>query len=128
MIAAYSGAANEQDRWSSSPPQRETYTEVAIDSSGALRIATSDGRTIVVPKEGDQRSLGEPILSTDRTAVGSQAYYENCCTSYDIPLQLVVYSNGKVHRFTGDGLPIFQWHFADRGTQVAFGQEPVRPA
>jgi hypothetical protein len=40
-------------------------------------------------------------------------------------LQLVVYANGKVHRFTGIGLPIFRWHFADGGTRVAFGQEPV---
>ena len=32
---------------------------------------------------------------------------------------------GRTHRFTGIGLPIFQWHFADSGTQVAFGQEPV---
>ena len=30
-----------------------------------------------------------------------------------------------MHRFTGVGLPIFQWHFADDGTRVAFGQEPV---
>jgi hypothetical protein len=31
----------------------------------------------------------------------------------------------KVHRFAGTGLPIFQWHFDDDGTRVAFGQEPV---
>src|SRR2546427_6205578 len=65
------------------------------------------------------------MVSPDRTAVGAQADYPNCCTSYDIPLELVVYANGKVHRFTGIGLPIFQWHFADGGTRVAFGQEPV---
>jgi hypothetical protein len=51
--------------------------------------------------------------------------FGNCCTSYDIPLQLVVYAQGKVHRFTGVGLPIFQWGFADRGTRIAYGQETV---
>jgi len=40
-------------------------------------------------------------------------------------MKLVVYANGKTHRFTGIGLPIFQWHFADGGTRIAFGQEPV---
>jgi hypothetical protein len=42
--------------------------------------------------------------------------------------------NGRLHIVTTNhrdvlvplsGLPIFQWHFADSGTQVAFGQEPV---
>jgi hypothetical protein len=51
--------------------------------------------------------------------------FRNCCTSYDVPLQLVVYSSGKAHRFTGDGSPIFQWAFADSGTRIAYGQEPV---
>ncbi len=103
----------------------ETYQSVAIDAKGSLVITTSDQKTILVPKEGEQSSFSEPILSSARTAVGAQAEFPNCCTSYDIPLQLVIYANGKVHRFTGNGLPIFQWHFADGGTRVAFGQEPV---
>lgn len=36
-----------------------------------------------------------------------------------------MYANGRVHRFKGVGWPIFQWRFADEGTQIAFGQEPV---
>lgn len=96
-----------------------------IDPNGNLRITTSDRRIIVVSKEGEQSSFQEPIVSADRTAVGAQALYPNCCTSYDLPLQLVVYADGKAHRFTGSGLPIFQWHFADGGTRVAFGQEPA---
>lgn len=35
--------------------------------------------------------------------------FGNCCTSYDIPLQLVVHSGGKTHRFEG-GSAIFDWH------------------
>jgi hypothetical protein len=105
--------------------QFETYESAEIDLKGNLRITTSDNRTILVPKEGEQSSFRKPTVSPDRTAVGAQADYPNCCTSYDIPLQLVVYSNGKVHRFKGVGLPIFQWHFADSGTRVAYGQEPV---
>jgi hypothetical protein len=103
----------------------ETYQSAAIDSAGRLVIITSDQRTIVVPMEGDQKSFDTPIVSSGRTAVGAQANFANCCTSYDIPLQLVVYAKGKVHRFTGMELPIFQWDFDDEGTRVAFGQEPV---
>ena len=103
----------------------ETYQSASIDAAGRLVIIMANGRTVVVRKEGDQSSFAEPVLSPDRTAVGAQAEFPNCCTSYDIPLQLVVYARGKVHRFTGSGLPIFQWQFADGGRRVAFGQEPV---
>jgi hypothetical protein len=110
---------------SPAPQSGETYRSVATDARGRLVIRTTDDRTIVVEKEGEQTAFGEPVLSADRTAVGAQALFPNCCTSYDLPLQLVVYSAGVVHRFRGNRLPIFQWHFADRGSRVAFGQEPA---
>jgi hypothetical protein len=50
--------------------------------------------------------------------------FGNCCTSYDIPLQVVIYSRGKTHRF-GGGLAIFDWHFADEGRRVVFSQQTV---
>lgn len=103
----------------------ETYESVTIDAEGSLVIITSDHRTIVVRREGDQTAFAKPIISTGRTAVGAQAEFKNCCTSYDIPLQLVIYANGTVHRLSGIGLPIFTWQFVDGGTRVAFGQEPV---
>lgn len=102
-----------------------TVDSAGIDAAGDLVIVTSDHRTILVPREGEQSSFDDPIVSSARTAVGAQAEFPNCCTSYDIPLQLVVYALGKVHRFTGIGLPIFRWHFADGGTRVAFAQETV---
>jgi hypothetical protein len=91
-------------------------------------ITTSEHAKIVVTKESKQASFSHPVLSPDRTAVGAQAMFPNCCTSYDIPLQLVVYARGKVHRFSGVGLPVFQWHFADDGSQVAYSQETVHSA
>lgn len=105
--------------------RRETYASVAIDADGHLEILKEDGQRIVVRKEGDQTAFSTPAVSSARTAVGAQAMFANCCTSYDIPLQLVVYAAGKVHRFKGAGWPIFQWGFADGGTRVAYGQEPV---
>jgi hypothetical protein len=106
----------------------ETYQSVTIDANGSLVITTSDRKTIIVPKEGEQTAFAEPIISPARTAVGAQAEFPNCCTSYDIPLQLVIYANGRVHRFTGIGLAIFQWHFAPGGTRVAFGEQTVHSA
>jgi hypothetical protein len=105
--------------------QNETVESAAVDEDGPLRITTSDGRVVIVPKEGQQSAFRPPVISPDRTAVGAQAEYPNCCTSYAIPLELVVYSRGKIHRFKGNGLPIFQWVFVDDGRRVAYGQEPV---
>jgi len=102
-----------------------TYTSAAVDTQGRLVIHTSAHRTIVVPKSGDQTTFADPIMSSDGLAVGAQADFPNCCTSYDIPLELVIYSKGKVHRFRGVGLPIFDWQFAGSGARVAYGQQTV---
>ena len=111
----------------------ETYESADIDADGNLRILTSEQKTITVskggsPKAGEsfgkQTAFGQPVLSDDRRAVGAQAMFANCCTSYDIPLQLVIHSGGKTHRFEG-GLAIFDWHLADGGRRVVFSQQTV---
>jgi hypothetical protein len=106
-------------------PVAETYESATIDANGHLVIVKTGGQTVLVRKEGEQTAFSAPTISPAKTAVAAQAMFANCCTSYDIPLQLVVYARGKAHRFKGVGLPIFQWGFADGGTQIAFGQEPV---
>jgi hypothetical protein len=113
-------------------PRGEVYAAATLGNDGDLHIRTTNGRDIVVAKSEDKRPVESqqayfetPVLSNDRRAVGARAFYSNCCTSYEIPLTLVVYADGRTHRFTGSGLPIFLWHFADDGTTVAFAQEPV---
>jgi hypothetical protein len=111
----------------------ETYESADIDADGNLSIRTSEQKTIIVPKGGlpkvgesfgKQTAFGKPVLSGDRRTVGAQAMFANCCTSYDIPLQLVIHSGGMTHRFEG-GLAIFDWHFADGGRRVVFSQQTV---
>jgi hypothetical protein len=111
----------------------ETYESIDIDANGDLRILASGQRTIIVPKGGvpkagesfgRQTAFEKPVLSDDRRAVGAQAMFGNCCTSYDIPLQLVIYSGRTTHRF-GGGQAIFDWHFADGGRRVVFSQQTV---
>ena len=105
--------------------QPDTYASADVDANGGLRITTSSGLVVVVRKQGEQSSFRRVTLSPDRSAVAAQAEYPSCCTSYGLPLELVVYSQGTVHRFKGIGLPIFRWHFADGGDRIAYGQEPV---
>lgn len=53
------------------------------------------------------------------------ALYPNANTSYPIPLRLAVYSGGKRRTYTGNGLPVWRWHFTADGKRIAFEQETV---
>ena len=102
-----------------------TYDRATVDEAGQLHILTADQREIVPPKDTDQVGFSLPAISEDREAVGWLALYPNCCTSYPIPLKLVVYAKGQVHTFTGADLPVWKWRFEAGGAQVAFEQETV---
>jgi hypothetical protein len=103
----------------------DRYVGAMVDETGQLRIFTSDGRAIVLPKKPEQVGFDRIAISQDGGTVGWVALYPNCCTSYPIPLELVVYSGGEPRTFTGSGLPVWQWHFTAGGKQVAFEQETV---
>jgi hypothetical protein len=123
LAALAEGFLSAQAREVSAPT--ETYQSAAIDANGNLAIVTTTGQRVIVRKEGEQKSFSPPVISADRTAVAAQSLVGNCCTSYDIPVQVVVYSRGKVHRFTGTGMAISKWGFADGGSRIAYGKEPV---
>jgi hypothetical protein len=110
-----------------------TYRSADVDADGSLHAVSSDGKALVVAKTagmpgspdlGPQTSFGDPVLSDDRLAVAVQANFANCCTSYDIPMQIVVVTNGLVHRF-GAELPAFDFHFVDGSRRIAFGMQTV---
>ena len=103
----------------------DKYVDASVNDSGGLRIRTSDGRSIILPKERDQEAFDHIAISADGQGVGWVDLYPNCCTSYPIPLKLAVYMNGKLHTFTGSGLPIWRWHFTSDDKHVAFEQETV---
>jgi len=108
-----------------SAARADAYVSVTIDSQGKLTITTKDGREISPAAEKDQVGFSNARLSPDGRAVGWLADFPNCCTSYPIALQLVIYSNDRKQMFTGNGLPIAKWMFRDRGRRIAFEQETV---
>jgi hypothetical protein len=91
---------------------------VGVDGSVHILVTGQDGK--VVPKEKDQVGSGELRIADDKKTVGWLAEYENCCTSYAIPLKLVIYRDGKVRQRLGDGMMIYDWRFWEGGTQAAF--------
>ncbi|HEX2225202.1 MAG TPA: hypothetical protein VHN15_13460 [Thermoanaerobaculia bacterium] len=103
----------------------ERYVQATVDEQGQLTILTEDGRSIVTAKDHEQVAFSNPQVSPDGSSVGWLAEYPFCCTSYPIPLKLVIYSKDATRTFTGSGLPIWDWQFRADGKQVAFRQETV---
>ena len=101
------------------------YVRAKLDDKGALSIVTPGSGTIKPVKEREQVSFANPQITPGGDAVGWLAAFPNCCTSYPIPLKLMILTNGRTRSFTGSGLPIWQWMFQDGGKQVAFRQETV---
>lgn len=120
--------------FSTSCTAAELYEKVQLDSNGQLHIVTRDNRDILPSKRElqiggkieKQVDFWQAAVSDDKTTVGWLAQYPNCCTSYPIPLELVIYRNGKtLHVFNENELPIWIWKFEAKGTQVGFKQETV---
>jgi hypothetical protein len=103
----------------------DTYLRAQVDETGQLRILTKAGKTIVLKKEAEQVGFDKIQISPDGHAVGWLALYPFCCTSYPIPLKLCVYSGGHLRSFTGQGLPVWHWHFMMNSRRFAFEQETV---
>jgi hypothetical protein len=104
----------------------EKYDTVLVDGSGDLRILTRDGRQITPPKDPNQVAVDKAAISPDHLAVGWLALFPNCCTSYPIPLKLVVYTRGRVYTFVGAGLPVWRWGF-DSTSVARFEPHDSRP-
>ena len=104
---------------------QETYRRADIDTLGQLRIITVDGRHIDPRKDGDQVAFDQVTVSADHRSVGWVALYPNCCTSYPIPLKLIVLTDGRTRTLAGNGLPVWRWSFFADGKRIAFRQAPI---
>ena len=102
-----------------------TYRRAEVDTAGRLHVTTAAGATFAPRMDSDQVGVADPAVSPDGRSVGWLALYPNCCTSYPIPLALVVRSAGHERRFSGNELPIARWVFLDRGRRVALSQAPL---
>jgi len=74
----------------------------------------------------DQVGFSQPRVATDQRTVGWLGLYANCCTSYPLPRELVLYRGGRViARIRGNDLPIFNWRFDPSGKRVSYCQRPL---
>src|SRR5690349_3172757 len=93
-------------------PAQASYRRAELESTGQLRIVVSTNKVLRPPKDSDQAAFGQVALSRDRRMVGWVALYPNCCTSYPIPLKLVLLGAGARRIVISNGSPVWQWAFS----------------
>ena len=111
---------------------RVTVTSAYADDvdAGNVHFLFSDGEEFTAPKnlknwQGRQVRADSPKIARDGQTIGWLATFPNCCTSYPIPMALVIYKlNQPVRKIESDQM-IWRWMFVDGGSEVAFVQGPT---
>jgi hypothetical protein len=95
-----------------------------VGGDGRITVVTEDGRRVAPAADREQVGAEQAAVAPDHESVGWLALYPNCCTTYPLPLKLMVLRNGRVRALKGEaGEPIWQWRFQDGGRRVAFKEE-----
>ncbi len=102
----------------------DTYLGARWDAD-AVVVTMRDHRQLVVAKDAEQVGLEQAAVSSDQSAVGWLATYPNCCTSYPVPLKLMVFSGGQLRVFAPNELPVWYWAFRNGSREVCYQQETV---
>ena len=84
---------------------------VVTHDIGVVHVVDSSGKDIVPPKEKEQVGCSDAQLSPDKRTAGWLVSYENCCTSYPIPLSLVLFRSGQVIQRIAPGQMVYDWRF-----------------
>jgi hypothetical protein len=98
--------------------------EVHVDADGHVRVS-ENGHEVIITTEKGQVSVEPPVIAQDRRTVGWLVNFSNCCTSYPIPMSIVVYRGGSILRRIANGRAIFRWQFMKKGEQIAYLSDTV---
>ena len=99
------------------------FSDVArSDDRTKLVIMSEDGLRSSAPPLYDQVEFDRPLVSPNGSYVGWLALFPNCCTSYPVPMMLVVMDEKRrLQTFTGTQA-IFSWCFLPDSGSVAYMQ------
>ncbi len=104
--------------------------DIDITAAGIIQIRFADGKIVTIPKDlindaGNQVGSQSPKISADKKTAGWLATYPNCCTSYPVPMTLVLYKDSKIIQKIESQQVIWDWAFVDDGTQAAIINGPT---
>jgi hypothetical protein len=92
---------------------------VYVDEAERVHVVEESGREVLPPKLDGQISASDAKLAEDAQTSGWLVNFENCCTSYPIPLALVIFRDSRIRREIKPGLMIYDWDFREHGRQAA---------
>lgn len=98
--------------------------------TGPLHIIYDDGTETVETLPPLEASTDKEIvfndvgfsdvqLAADKQTIGWTVDVENCCTSYPIPLRVVILRRGKALRTFAQGAMVWNWMFSRDGERLA---------
>lgn len=103
--------------------------KIVVQPDGRIRVleaGTHKAPLAIVPKEPNQVSARALAVAPDRLSAGWLVELPNCCTSYPIPMTLVIYRTGGLPLLRlGTGQGIWAWAYREGGAQVAFYAAPT---
>ncbi len=102
----------------------QTIVRAYAGKDGKAHLEYAGGATRTVPPEKKQVGCDHVSVAEDRRTVGWSVLVENCCTSYPVPIAVVLYRDGK-KTVIATGQMISQWRFVGRGERVAALSGPV---
>lgn len=120
-----SSQSPEITKFSIEEPRKDSKYE-----TGPLHIVYDDGSEVVkslppleasTEKETIFNDVGfsDVHLAADRQTIGWTIDVENCCTSYPIPLRVVIFRHGKVLHTFEQGQMVWSWMFFLGGKRLA---------
>jgi hypothetical protein len=106
--------------------QAAPYTSAVVSNEGSVLNIHTDSINISIPRaEPTHKGFSNPSVSSDGHIVGWLELHSNCCTSYPIPLSLVIFAQDKIIQRFQEGLPIWGWSFEQGNSAVAYRQRPT---
>lgn len=106
--------------------QAAPYTSAVVSNEGSVLNIHADSTNISIPRtEPTHEGFSNPKVSSDGHLVGWLELHSNCCTSYPIPLSLIIFAQGKIIQRFQEGLPIWGWSFEQHNSAVAYRQRPT---
>ena len=98
-----------------------SYTSTQTLDDGDNLIIHAGTRRIPAPRaEEKQVGFSDAKVSSNGRLVGWLALQPTCCTSYPIPLSLIIFENGKVIQRFYEGQAIWAWSFEKHNSAVAY--------
>ncbi len=102
-----------------------TIATVRVGTDKRIHIIYSNQRQFVAGKEENQVDCDSAKIADDKRTAGWLVEYENCCTSYPIPLRLVIARGSRIIRRFHPPQAIMDWQFLKAGKLVAFWTGPL---